>query len=834
MHDLPVRAAIPELRQALTATNCAVLQAPPGAGKTTVVPLELLHEPWLDGRKIIMLEPRRLATRAAARRMATTGSERVGQTVGYRVRLETRVSKATRVEVVTEGILTRMLQEDPELTGVGLVIFDEFHERNLQADLGLALARDVQASLRPDLRLLVMSATLDTERLAAVLQAPVITASGKSFPVETLHRPAAAGQWLEDHVAVVVREAVATHDGSLLVFLPGAGEIRRTAARLASVASDTLSVAPLYGALSRQQQDAAIEPAPPGQRKVVLATDIAESSLTIEGISVVVDAGLQRLPQFDPNSGMTRLETRRLSRASADQRRGRAGRLGPGVCYRLWSEIEDRALPAQTTPEILAADLSGLVLETAHWGVTDLDSLSWLDPPPPPAVTVARELLAELDALDQRGAITAHGKDLLRLGAHPRLAHMLVQAREINQAFTACCLAALISDRDVINADGPRRDVNVATRLDALAAAADGKSFRLPGATVSRSACRARLELARQWRRRLGVKDKAIKSDDAGRLLAFAYPDRIAQRRDREARTYRLANGRGAILPRDDQLCRNEFIVVADLDAAGGNAAIFLAAAIDREEIETHFAPHLGDRELVRWDEAAEAVIARRQTQYHSLILRDAPLRRPDPQAVLDAMLEGIRALGLEALPWTKQTNAWRQRVAFLGRLFPDDWPDVSDAALMDNLEDWLGPFLTGVRRRAQLADVDLLSALKTLLDYQQQQRLDKLAPTHLTVPSGVRVPLDYGAGDAPVLAARIQQMFGAAKTPAVAGGRVPVVLHLLSPAGRPVQVTTDLESFWENTYETVRKELRGRYPKHPWPDDPRSAPPTNRAKPRK
>ncbi len=830
--EFPVSKAIPELRAALAEGNQAILQAPPGAGKTTLVPLELLAEPWLRDRKIIILEPRRLAARAAARRMAAMREEPVGKTIGYRVRLESCVSAATRIEVVTEAILTRMLQEDPELPDVALLIFDEFHERSLHADLGLALARDVQGSLRPDLRLLIMSATIDTARLSEQLdQAIVVTAAGRSFPVETIHRPVAANTWLEQHVSRVVHEALAAHDGSILVFLPGAGEIRRVHQNLQGVSADTTIIAPLYGALPQQQQDQAIAPAPAGKRKVVLATDIAESSLTIEGIAVVIDAGRQRLPQFDPNSGMTRLETRQLSRASADQRRGRAGRLGPGVCYRLWSPAEDRALVAQTAPEIQSADLAGLVLELAHWGIADPAKLKWIDPPPEPSVLVARELLQQLAALDERGRITGHGKEMLALGTHPRLAHMLICARDLGHGYTACCLAALVSDRDVIKPDGPRCDTDIATRLDAMAAVATGGSSHSPSGRLDRGACRARLELAKQMRRRLKIKSKSIESDSAGLLLAFAYADRIGRRRERAGRTYLLANGRGAVLPQHDQLGRHDFIVVADLDAANANAGVFLAAAIDRDEIETHFAKDINQTQVIAWDEGAEAVRARRQTQYRSITLRDAPLAKPDGEEVLVAMLNGIRSMGLTVLPWNKRTEAWRHRVLFLRRLFPEEWPDVTDRALALSLEQWLGPFLQGMTRREQLSNVDLATALHTLLDYQQQRRLDELAPTHLVVPSGVSIPLDYGLGDTPILPVRIQQMFGAPQTPCIAGGRVPILLHLLSPANRPVQVTTDLESFWTNTYDNVRKELRGRYPKHPWPDDPRHATPTNTAK---
>ncbi|HEY0526895.1 MAG TPA: ATP-dependent helicase HrpB [Stellaceae bacterium] len=841
--ELPIEPVLPELRRALGAAGSAVLQAPPGAGKTTRVPLALLDEPWLGGehRRVVMLEPRRLAARAAAMRMAAARREGVGETVGYRMRLDSRVGPRTRIEVVTEGVLIRMLHDDMALDGVGLVIFDEFHERSLDADLGLALCLEVQRSLREDLKLLVMSATLDGAAVARLLgDAPIVTSEGRSYPVETRYRERPAGEPVETGVAAIVRDALdaGPDGGDVLAFLPGGREIRR-AARLIGDAGlpPAVDVHPLYGDLPPAMQDAALRPAPPGRRKIVLATTIAETSLTIEGVRVVVDGGYARAPRFDPRTGMTRLETVRVSQAASDQRRGRAGRTAPGVCYRLWSEAGQRALVPQSRPEILDADLAPLALDLAAWGA-DPAALPWLDRPPEGAYAQAADLLIRLGALDPDGRrLTPRGRRMVALGIHPRLAAMLVRAREEGQgaAVLACDIAALFGERDVVSGDGDLR-----SRLALLRGGGSGR-----GGAAAEGAVRRIRQGAVALRRRLGLAAARAEDGDAvavpplgeaGRLLAYAYADRIAQRRADMPGEFRLSNGSGAWLPTTDPLAAADFLVAADLDGDRRRARIFLAAPVDRAAIEEAFADAIVAEDVVRWDRRDGAVAARRQRRLGALVLDDAPLPAPPPARVVPAMLDGIRDLGLAALPWTPEIENWRARVAFLRRVEGEEeagWPDLSDAALLASLEAWLAPFLDGVTRRAHLARVDLGAALRAQLDWARQQRLDTLAPTHAAVPSGRRIPLDYTTGETPVLAVKLQEMFGAMATPSIAGGRVPLVVHLLSPAGRPIQVTQDLAGFWASSYRAVRAEMRGRYPKHDWPEDPLRAVPTHRAKPR-
>lgn len=790
--ELPVEEALPRLRAALRESGAAVLQAPPGAGKTTRVPLALLDESWLGGRKIVMLEPRRLAARGAAHRMASLLGERVGETVGYRMRLDTKVGPRTRIEVVTEGILVRRLQRDPGLEDVGLLVFDEFHERSLEADLGLALALEAKRALREDLRLLVMSATLDGEPVAALLDgAPIVTSEGRAFPVETRWVDPAPWRTIEDAVAATVRRALGESEGDVLVFLPGGREIRRVAERLA----DLDLVLPLYGDLPQAAQDAAIRPDSHGRRKIVLATSIAETSLTIEGVRVVVDSGLARVPRFDPRTGMTRLETVKASRAAADQRRGRAGRLAPGVCWRLWTEREHRLRPAQSAPEIREADLAPLALELALWG-TAPEALAWLDPPPAAALAQARALLEELGALDEDFRITPHGRRIAGFGAHPRLAHMMVTARSA----TACAVAGFLSSREATRG----RETDLRHLLER------------PG--------REAAEQARRWRRELGIgEDDAVDYGRVGAALALAYPDRIAQRRPGGGGRFRLAHGSGAFLDPADPLAAADYLAVAALDGAQREARIFLAAPLARGEIDEIFGDRLAETIEVAWDARAEAVVARRVTRLGDLVLDEAPAE-PPREAAAAAMLEGARQTGL---PWTPALRQLRARVAFLREL-GEDLPDLSDEAVIAALP----PYLDGITRKAQLERLDLARVLADMLGWEGSKRLDTLAPTHLPVPSGRSAALDYETGR-PVLAVKLQEMFGATETPRVAGGRVPVVLHLLSPAGRPLQVTQDLAHFWRNAYPGVRAEMRGRYPKHPWPEDPMAAPPTARAKPR-
>ena len=832
---LPVEDVLADLASALRAGPAVVLQAPPGAGKTTLVPPALLGEPWLAGRRILVLQPRRLAARAAAMRMAELRGEPVGRTVGYRVRLDTRVGPDTRIEVVTEGVLTRMLQRDPALAGVGLVVFDEFHERHLESDLGLALCLDLQGVLNPDLRLLVMSATLEGEAVAGLLgDAPVVRCEGRRFPVETRYLGRPAAERPDAAVAQAVSAAARSETGSILAFLPGAPEIRRACALLsAALREPEWIVAPLYGSLSKDEQDRAIAPAPPGRRKVVLATNIAETSLTIEGIRVVVDGGLARAPRFDVRSGMTRLETQRVSQAAADQRRGRAGRTGPGVCYRLWDESEHVGLRPFDPPEILQADMAGLVLECAIWGVDDPGRLRWLDPPPAAACRQAGELLGGLAALDGSGRVTAHGRRMAELPLHPRLAHMVLRARELGMGQAACDLAAVLSERDFIGFPPGQGDSDLKLRLEVMTAARSGRWPETGGIRIDRSACRRAVQVA-DVLGRSGQPSRPFAADDVGRALSWAYPDRIGLRRPGEPGRYLLSNGRGACFAGPEPLSSSECVVAAHLDGDRREARIFLAAACDPVFLPEDFSGALRHEETVRWDRRSRAVVAQRAVRLGALTLRTETIADADPGRVALGMLEGIREMGLECLPWTPGLRRWQQRVLFLRRaLGGDEWPDVGDERLGAVLESWLAAYVGGVTRPAGLKGIDLAAALESLLPWPQRRRLDELAPTHVEVPSGSRLRLDY-SGESPVLAVRVQEMFGCTDTPRVAGGRQPVLLQLLSPAGRPVQVTADLAGFWAGSYREVRKEMRGRYPKHPWPEDPRHALPTRRAQGRK
>jgi ATP-dependent helicase HrpB len=844
---LPIDDALPALRDALRARACAVLQAPPGAGKTTRVPLVLLDEAWLAGRRVLMLEPRRLAARAAARRMAATFGESVGERVGYRIRHESRIGPRTRIEVVTEGVLTRLLQDDPALEAYGAVLFDEYHERSLHADLGLALTLQSRQLLRDDLRVLVMSATLDGARVAALLgeadgvDAPIVTSAGRSFPV-AVHwrdrrpepRPGPGG--VEAAVASTVRAALAAHDGDVLVFLPGAAEIRRVGALLDGGALPREArVHALFGNLPQHEQDAALDPAPAGMRKVVLSTSIAETSLTIEGVRVVVDAGLARVPRFDPRTGMTHLETVRVSRASAEQRAGRAGRVAPGACYRLWPEGEHAGLLAHATPEVLDADLAPLALELAAAGVSDPAELRWLDVPPAAAFAQARALLLQLGALDAAGRITPHGREMAGLPLHPRLAHMTLRARALGLAALACDLAALLAERDVLRGEGPvQPDADVRLRLDLLARG------DVPGTVLGWGVDREGVRRARQEARalrdalRAGPPAAPEAAASAGRLLSLAYPDRIARRREAGGGRYVLRNGRGAVLPEGQSLGREPWLVAAEL---GGGATqerrILLAAPVTPEELLAEHGALVERGEEYAWDAEAGAVRARRTVRLGALTLEESALRDADPERVARVLLEQVRAAGLEALPWSDDARRLRERLAFARAWDGEPWPDVGDAALIASLDHWLLPALVGLRRWDELRRVDLGELLLGLLDWSQRAALDQLAPTHVAVPSGSRIRVDYADPQAPVLAVRLQELFGLEETPRVGRGRAPLVLHLLSPAHRPVQVTRDLAGFWRSSYFDVRRDLRGRYPKHHWPEDPLQAAPTHRAKPR-
>jgi len=825
--SLPVDEVLPALRDALACGSAAVLQAPPGAGKTTHVPLALLHEPWLGGNRIVMLEPRRLATRAAARRMASLLGEDVGVTVGFRVRGETRVRAATRVEVVTEGVLTRILHADPALDGIGLLVFDEFHERSLHADLGLALALQTQELLRPDLRLLVMSATLDGSAVSALLgNAPVVTSEGRTFPVEIRYVAPRAGQALDAAVASTVRRSLATDDGGILVFLPGAGEIARVGEQLqAGPLPAGVTVHALFGDLSAHDQDAAVLPATPGTRKVVLATSIAETSLTIEGVRVVVDSGLARVSRFSPRSGMARLETVRVSRASADQRCGRAGRTAPGVCVRLWSQGEQGSLLERATPEILLADLAPLALDLALAGIVDPAGLRWMDLPPAAALSQARELLIELDAIDASFRVTAHGRRMASLGAHPRLAHMLIVGVARGLGATACSLAALLEERDLLRRDPATRDADLRSRLRAV-----GGSEGAGDPRIDRERLRRVRERSAQWRSALGVANSAVDDDAAGALLSLAYPDRIARRRATAGDRYILRTGAGVRLDDPGSLAGTPFLAVAETDGQRPEARVYLAAPLALDEIERSFASQIVREDVVEWQPSNGVLTARVRERLGALVLREAPTRDTDDEVVARTLLSAIVREDGVRLSWSASAMRLRERVAFL-RATDASWPDWSDAALLASLDAWLLPHLIGLRRRGEVEQLDLASLLLSQLSFERRRLLDRLAPAHVVVPTGSHLPVDYSDPSAPVLAVRLQEMFGQTDTPRIADGRVPLTLHLLSPAGRPLQVTRDLAGFWRSSYVEVRKEMRGRYPKHEWPEDPLAAAPTRRAK---
>jgi ATP-dependent helicase HrpB len=843
---------VPALREALATHPSAVLQAPPGAGKSTVVPLVLMGEAWARGKRILMLEPRRLAARAVAQRMSQTLGEAVGRTVGYRMRMDTRVSRDTRVEVVTEGVLTRMLQSDPALEGVGAVIFDEFHERSLQADLGLALVLDARENLAPDLKVLVMSATLDGAAVARLLgDAPIVTSQGRMFPVESRFAgkgmpplpgpafgPGGPVDPPEKITAQLVVRALREEPGDVLVFLPGAREIRRVQSLVESAdraSRDSVRILPLFGELAPEDQDLALAPSAPGTRKVVLATNIAETSLTIQGVRVVVDSGLVRRSMFDPSTGMSRLETQRISRASADQRQGRAGRTEPGVCYRAWSEGSHRSLAPFTPPEIVEADLIPLALELASWGTLDPGALRWLDPPPAAMLASARDVLERLGALDGDGRITRHGREMAGIGVHPRFAHMLLKARAMGRLPLAADLAALLGERDLLRGVSGARDADIRSRIDVMRG--EGNSAGIDRFGLQR-ARRAAKELVRQVAGS-DPNDRASESgygaEDAGLLLAFAYPDRIGRRRAGADGRFTLTNGRGAHFAEVQGLAKQDLIVAVDLEDRERDARILLAAPLSRAEIEEHMAERLRRQVSVEWSSRDQAVIARRTVELDAIVLEEKPLPEVPAEAARSAMLTGIRELGMDALPWTREARDLQTRIEFVRRLglpasaSPEHatWPAVSDAELLASVDTWLTPWLDGITRKDHLARISLVDALRALLTWEQQRELDSLAPTHLQVPTGSQIRIDYLDPSAPAISVRLQEVFGLDATPRIGAGRIPVTFKLLSPAQRPVQVTRDLASFWRGSYADVRKDMRGRYPKHYWPENPLEAQPT-------
>jgi len=817
---------LPELARTLAGNNAAVLVAPPGAGKTTRVPLALLDQPWRGDRKIIVLEPRRIAARASAERMAQTLGERVGETVGYRVRFGSKVSRATRIEVVTEGIFTRQILEDPELTGIGAVLFDEFHERSLDADLGLALARDAQTGLREDLRILVMSATLDGARVARLLgDSPVIASEGRAFPVETRYLGRKADAPLERQMADAIAMALRADPGSVLAFLPGAAEIRRTQNLLAERIRDaSVEIVPLFGALESAVQDRAIAPAPSGQRKVVLATSIAETSLTIEGVRIVVDSGMARVPRYEPDIGLTRLETVRASRAAVDQRRGRAGRTEPGVCYRLWDEPQTASFAPYTQPEILSADLSSLLLDLAQWGVSDPATLAFLDSPPVPALNEARTLLSELGALDRDGRITWEGKSLRALALPPRLARMIVDSHRLGGGRDAAEIAAVLTERG-LGGDS----VDLDARLDGF------RRDRSQRASSARA-------LVQRWASQVaasqkapndssGMESKSTELPSTGIILAFAFPDRVA--RNRGNGSFVLANGRGASVDQASALARAPYISVAELTGSAAQGRILLAAPVTQEEIERHFADQIESVDEIGFDRDAMAVRARRKRRLHAVTLLEAPLPIQPSADTARVLANGLIGTGLDRLPWSKSLKQWRDRVMFLRNAEGEPWPDLSDAALADQYLAWLVPALFDKTALREFSADDMSKALMTLLPWELRGRLEREAPTYFEAPTGTLLAIDYESEQGPTIAVKLQELFGLNTHPSIANGAIPLVLELLSPAQRPVQVTRDLPGFWRGSYAAVRSDLRGRYPRHPWPEDPANAIPTRRVKPR-
>jgi ATP-dependent helicase HrpB len=813
----PVDEVLPALKDVLRSRNAAVLVAQPGAGKTTRVPLALLNEPWVKGGKILVLEPRRIAARAAAQFMANSIREKLGDTVGLRVRFGSKVSAKTRIEMITEGVFTRLVLDDPELKGIAAIIFDEFHERSLDADLGLALALDAQHGLREDLRILVMSATLDGARVAKLLgDATVIESEGRAFPVDTKYLGRDARMPIHQEMADAVAKVAGDEYGSILAFLPGVGEIRRTVDFLSERIRDkNTDIVPLYGALDSDVQDKAIEPPPEGRRKIVLATSIAETSITIKGVRVVVDSGLARVPRFEPDLGLTRLETVRVSRASADQRRGRAGRTEPGVCYRLWDEAQTRSLLPFATPEILAADLTSLMLDFAQWGAHDPTQLLWLDPPPAAAVTEAKSLLRSLGAVDSAGAITPLGKKLAKLPLHPRLAAMIVAASEEDNALLAAEIAAVVSERGLGG-----NDVDLSHRIS---------EFRRD---KSRRGEEAR-NLAKRWAESAGGKIRETPPASAGTLLALAYPDRIAKARPERGGAFLLANGRGAKLEQTSALSREEYLAIAEIAGAAQEGRVLLGARISEGEILSRFAEKIAQTEEAVFDPKARAVRGRAARKYQSLVLSERPLKVQASDETARALALGIASLGIETLPFSDSAKRWLERLRFLRMAEGEEWPDASQQALAANIETWLAPFLAGKTSLHEISAGDVSNALHALVPHEMARRLDSEAPDRFTAPTGSELAIDYSAEAGPTISVKVQELFGLSKHPSVAAGKIPLVLSLLSPAGRPIQVTRDLPAFWRGSWADVKKEMRGRYPRHVWPDDPASAAPTRRAKPR-
>ncbi|WP_098746849.1 ATP-dependent helicase HrpB [Paenibacillus sp. EZ-K15] len=835
MTELPIHRILPQLKMALSTGTHAVLIAEPGAGKTTQVPLAFLNEPWLEGKRIIMLEPRRIAARSAASYMASSLGEAVGETIGYRVRMDSKIGQNTRIEVVTEGIMTRMLQDDPELTDIGMIIFDEFHERNLQADTGLAFAMESQSVLREDLRLLIMSATLEAEPVAKLLgDAPVIVSEGRAFPVSTHYLRSFSLEELHKGAASAIIRALSEQEGDILVFLPGAREIRRTANELLRMGlSEDVVIRELYSALPIEKQDEAIRRDSNGRRKIVLSTSIAESSITIEGIKSVIDSGYMRTEVFSPRTGLPQLITRRLSRASADQRRGRAGRVSAGVCYRLWSEEEHRHLPESTIPAIRESDLTPLALELAVWGTRDPDQLAWLDVPPRPALTQGQTLLKQLSALDDSGSITQHGREMALLGLHPRLAHMLLKAQELGEASLSIRMAVLLQERDIMSRGEALRDQDMRSRVERLLAYEQGGQ-RFAEQDMSNEAVLQRMKQEiRKLHTQLNI-TYTVSGDLnlCGLLLSFAYPDRIAK--NRGGTGFLMRSGRGVKLVSVQPMSRAPYIVVAAVDDQGADGNIQLASEMDELWLDKYYHGEMEQHKEVVWDAAIGSIRARQKQMLGAIVIKEQAYSNPTGEEIALALLQGIRQEGLGLLQWSKAALQLRERLAFMFRHDPEgNWPDVSDEGLMNQAEEWLLPYLEGLRNRNDMRRLAPGTLLEHMLSWEQKQQLQKEAPTHIRVPSGSLIPINYSDPEQPFLAVRLQEIFGLQDTPRIANGRVALTLHLLSPAQRPVQVTSDLSSFWRSGYFDVKKDLKGRYPKHYWPDDPMEATATHRTRPK-
>lgn len=835
MTELPIHRILPQLKMALSTGTHAVLIAEPGAGKTTQVPLAFLNEPWLEGKRIIMLEPRRIAARSAASYMASSLGEAVGETIGYRVRMDSKIGQNTRIEVVTEGIMTRMLQDDPELTDIGMIIFDEFHERNLQADTGLAFAMESQSVLREDLRLLIMSATLEAEPVAKLLgDAPVIVSEGRAFLVSTHYLRSFSLEELHKGAASAIIRSLSEQEGDILVFLPGAREIRRTANELLRMGlSEDVVIRELYSALPIEKQDEAIRRDSNGRRKIVLSTSIAESSITIEGIKTVIDSGYMRTEVFSPRTGLPQLITRRLSRASADQRRGRAGRVSAGVCYRLWSEEEHRHLPESTIPAIRESDLTPLALELAVWGTRDPEQLAWLDVPPRPALTQGQTLLKQLSALDDSGSITQHGREMALLGLHPRLAHMLLKAQELGEASLAIRMAVLLQERDIMSRGEALRDQDMRSRVERLLAYEQGGQ-RFAEQDMSNEAVLQRMKQEiRKLHTQLNI-TYTVSGDLnlCGLLLSFAYPDRIAK--NRGGTGFLMRSGRGVKLVSVQPMSRAPYIVVAAVDDQGADGNIQLASEMDELWLDKYYHGEMEQHKEVVWDAATGSIRARQKQMLGAIVIKEQAYSNPTGEEIALALLQGIRQEGLGLLQWSKAALQLRERLAFMFRHDPEgNWPDVSDEGLMNQAEEWLLPYLEGLRNRNDIRRLAPGTLLEHMLSWEQKQQLQKEAPTHIRVPSGSLIPINYSDPEQPFLAVRLQEIFGLQDTPRIANGRVALTLHLLSPAQRPVQVTSDLSSFWRSGYFDVKKDLKGRYPKHYWPDDPMEATATHRTRPK-